>query len=121
MKFLVDNNLSPALVAFLSELKFDAVHVRDYGMQRAPDEAILARAHTEDRIIVSADTDFGFLLFRWHKAKPSVVIFRNFSSLPARQFQAIELIANTFGKELEAGSLLIVEPGKLRIRKLPLF
>jgi len=30
----------------------------------------------EERIIISADTDFGILISQWHKNKPSTIIFR---------------------------------------------
>jgi predicted nuclease of predicted toxin-antitoxin system len=75
MKFLVDNALSPVLATLLSRAGHDALHVRTIELQRAEDIVIFDKAAAEDRIVVSADTDFGALLAARNVQKPSAFNF----------------------------------------------
>lgn len=70
MKFLIDNALSPAVAEGFRKTGHDAIHVRDRGLATAKDAELLALAINEDRIIVSADTDFGTLLALRQESKP---------------------------------------------------
>lgn len=74
MRFLVDNALSPRLAEQLTTAGHDAVRVRNYGLQAAADEEIFERTDTEDRALVSADTDFATLLATRAAGRPSVVL-----------------------------------------------
>jgi len=76
MRFLIDNNLSPRLVAILAESGHDAVHVRDRELHAATDEVVLEWARLEQRVLLSADTDFGTILAHSRARSPSVVLLR---------------------------------------------
>ncbi len=121
MKFLIDNPLSPTIAELLRQNSFDAVHVRDYNLQAADDDIIFERAAAEDRVIVSADTDFGTLLAFRQSAKPSIVLFR-WPLLRRPEAQVTVLLANLPNvlEALEQGSIVIIEQARVRIRTLPI-
>lgn len=106
----------------LQEAGFEAVHVRDIGLQAAADSEIFARATTEQRIIVSADTDFGTLLASWAFSEPSVILFRGeLSRRPKAQVEVLLANLPDIRPALMEGSIVVIEPSRIRIRKLPIW
>jgi predicted nuclease of predicted toxin-antitoxin system len=121
VNFLIDNSLSPALAQKLRHAGRDAVHVRHYGLHKADDAVIFARAAEEDRVVVSADTQFSEVFAARLAAKPSVILFRR-ESPRHPQAQAELLLANlvTIADLLTQGSVIVFEGQRLRSRTLPM-
>lgn len=122
MKFLIDNALTPFIGKGLKKAGYDAIHVRDIGMQRADDIEIFKRAEKEKRIIVSADTDFGTLLALWKKNKPSFILFRRERNVDPKTLLKVLLInLPELEEDLNKGSIVVFGENKIRIKKLPIF
>jgi predicted nuclease of predicted toxin-antitoxin system len=120
VKFLIDNAVSPFLAENLVARGYDAVHVRDLGMAAAPDEDIFALATQEDRIIVSADTDFGTLLAFQQTSKPSFILFRQTDKRPVSQLNCLLANLPQLQDDLLAGCVVVFDDRRLRIRALPI-
>lgn len=127
MRLLLDANLSPEVARLLKEAEHDAIHVSEVGLLSAPDPEIMEAAAQEDRILLTADADFGALLALGSRATPSVVLLRSADHLrPAEQAEL--LIANlpSISDDLEKGAIgslskdRLREPPRLRWRPNPL-
>lgn len=120
MKFLVDNALSPAIAAGLVAGGYDSIHVREIGLATASDQTILQHAEQEERIIVSADTDFGTLLTLHKTHKPSFILFRRTDKRPQAQLAFLLDQIHSLEADLERGCIVVFEDERIRIRSLPI-
>ena len=107
------------LAVLLTNAGHDAVHVCDRKMERAEDPEVLALAETENRILLSADSDFGEILTLGAKHKPSLVLFRGEFETAARE-QAGLLLAHLpeVAADLDHGAIVVVTRTKIRVREL---
>ena len=121
MRLLLDANLSPHIGRLMSEAGHDAIHVGDVGLLTAPDPEILQGADDQDRVLLTADADFGALLALGSLATPSVVLLRSADHLsPVEQAKLLITNLPTIVDELEKGAIASLTRHRIRIRALPI-
>ena len=67
-KFFADENVDPAIVAWLRSEGYDAMSVVEMGLQGCSDVDVLRVATAEERVVFSHDSDFGTLCV--HQNRP---------------------------------------------------
>lgn len=99
MRFLVDECAGPQLAAFLQSTGHDTFSV--YGEARGlADEAILTKAFLEQRILVTADKDFGEQIFRQRKPHCGVILMRLADERPHVKIEVIRRLLAAFDEKL---------------------
>lgn len=61
---LTDENIDPVVVDYLRKTGFDVLDVKEQGWSGRKDDELLTTATTQNRVIVTHDSDFGTLVFR---------------------------------------------------------
>jgi predicted nuclease of predicted toxin-antitoxin system len=121
VKLLVDANLSPKVASRLGEAGHDAVHVSDVGLLSASDPQILQAADDQDRVVLTADADFGALLALGSLATPSVMLLRSADHMrPVEQADLVIANLPVIAESLDKGAIVSFTRDRLRVRSLPI-
>lgn len=119
-RFLVDEDLPRSLAAALSTAGFEAIHVTDAGLRGRSDAEVLAEAIRQSRALVTGDVGFSNLL-RFPLGEHAGVVVLRFPteiSVAALNSAAVAALTSLTAEEI-AGSLVIVEPNRIRLRRGP--
>ncbi len=119
LAFLADMPVPQSTVRLARRLGHDAVHVREYGMQRATDPEILERAGIEGRIILTMDLDFPREVALTGVHCTGLIIFRLGNVSAVTITKTLERVLKTLPEKYIVGHILIVEPDRVRRRALP--
>ncbi len=109
MKLLFDQNLSPRLVALLSDLYPDSTHVSEINLDLAEDFEVWNYAGEHGYLIVSKDSDFNEISLQ--RGFPPNVVWIRRGNCPTKEIEQIlrqqhELI-NQLEESQSAGILLL--------------
>ena len=120
MKLLVDMNLSPRWIPFLTNQGWGAVHWSSVGKANASDSEIMAFAAEHAYVVLTYDLDFSAILAATHGEKPSVVQIRMEDVSAEKSGVKVVAALQHMKSELETGALVTVDAHRTRVRLLPL-
>jgi predicted nuclease of predicted toxin-antitoxin system len=117
VRILANENVMASVIAELRQRGHDVLSVKE-SMPSERDEAVLARARAEGRVVVTHDKDFGELAFRAGlPASCGIVLFRLSGCDPAsdrrRFLEAFEARTDW------PGNFAVVTQDRIRMRSLP--
>jgi predicted nuclease of predicted toxin-antitoxin system len=82
---------------------------------------VFALAEREDRVLLSADADFGAILAARNSSRPSLILLRAASQRrPAQQLAVVLANLTQLLEALERGAVVVIEDNRIRVRALPL-
>jgi predicted nuclease of predicted toxin-antitoxin system len=116
LRILANENVPGEAINALRRLGHDVVWTRIHA-PGSPDEAVLAQAQAEDRIVVTFDKDFGELAFR--RGLPSssgIILFRVTTQSPA--YTVALIVAALQSRSEWSGYFSVVENDRIRMTPL---
>ncbi len=115
MKFLVDSCISRFAVDALREAGYDVLWLPEAG-EDPGDEVIIRKAFDEGYVLVTADKDFGELIFLKGRDSPSIIRLVN---IPAREQGKILIhVVRKYESDIRSKALITVERFRVRIRSI---
>jgi predicted nuclease of predicted toxin-antitoxin system len=113
LRFLADESCDFAVVRALRGAGHD-VHAVSEEMSRSVDEAVIAQAAADQRILLTEDKDFGWLVFVTQAEAAGVILIRYPGNARQDLVRAILRLVEEQGALLHT-AFVVVQPGHIRI------
>jgi len=120
LRFLLDMGVSYKVAHWLNSIGHDAIHLSNEGLFDMDDFLIVEKAIEENRIILTADMDFGHILAFNKSHYVSIVQFRVADLSPIYIIAKLNIVFDKFSEQLDSDHVIItVQENKVRLKSLP--
>ena len=117
MKFLADESVDFPIVKLLRENNFDV----DYIAEIKPgitDKQVINLANQKKGILITADKDFGEIVFRQRKITSGIILYRLSGFANNEKSEKLLSLINKHQNSIE-GSFTVITRKQIRIKNLP--
>jgi predicted nuclease of predicted toxin-antitoxin system len=117
MRFLADECCDFAIVRTLREHGHDVLAVGEF-QRRSVDKDVMELSLTEDRILLTEDKDFGWLVFAAKMDSPGVILIRFPAAARNLLAESVLGLVSEYASQL-VGAFVVLRPGSARISFRP--
>lgn len=114
MNFVADEGVDRQIVERLRQVGHDVLSIAELAPGTSDDE-ILDRANAQQALLVTADKDFGELVFRLRRIHAGVVLLRLAGLAPETKAGLVVAHVQAHAAAL-VGAFSVISPGMVRIR-----
>jgi len=117
MKFLADENVGQSVILYLTKKGHDVIVTTAKEFKGREDCFLLDYAFRENRIIITNDKDFGYLVYRQNLPTRGIILFRFVEELPSLKIAALETILSK-GTTQILNHFIVASEEKIRSRPI---
>jgi predicted nuclease of predicted toxin-antitoxin system len=117
MRIIANENVMATVVGELRSRGHDVLSVKE-SIPKAADDAVLARAQSEQRLVLTHDKDFGELAFRYGLSAECGVLLIRLSG-GGRQADLDQVLKVIESRDDWTGHFSVASRGRVRMRPLP--
>jgi len=115
LRFLADEGCDFAIVRALREAGFDVVAVCEI-MPRSNDRDVINLSCTENRVLLTEDKDFGWLVFVSHVDSAGMILIRFPTNARSTLPSSVVWLAEKHAAELQ-NAFVVLEPNQARFSR----
>lgn len=116
MRFLTDENIGLAVVAFLREQDHDVISMTETS-PGGSDAVVLTKAFEEQRILITSDTDFGELVYHIGQQHCGIVLLRLDDQRNENKIRVLKKLLKEHTDDL-VNAFVVVTETTVRIRRI---
>ena len=115
MNFVADEGVDRQIVERLRADGHSVLYVAEMA-PGIPDDVVLNRANQESALLLTADKDFGEMVYRQYRLASGVILIRLAGLSSAQKAQ---IVASAIADHIEEMSkaFTVIEPGRVRVRR----
>jgi len=118
LKFVIDEDMPRSTAKVLTENGFNCLDIRDHGLRGKTDKEIFEFAQKEEAILLTGDMGFSNIIFFPPGTHHGIFIVHFPTEISTKELNKHILTALNELSEVDLkGNLVILEPGRIRIRR----